>query len=88
MLVETSKIISITRLQKELTQTVRKLDEDKQPVYIMKNNALAGVLIPFEKYEYLSSLEELVEHKEIYSMVNERLANYDEAKSVDWNSLK
>ena len=37
MLVETTQIMTITQLQKTLTQTVRQIAKDKQPVFIMKN---------------------------------------------------
>lgn len=36
MMVDTAQIMPITQLQKTLTQTVRKISEDKQPVFIMK----------------------------------------------------
>ena len=38
MLVETDRIMPITKLQKELTQTVRELSETGEAVYILKNN--------------------------------------------------
>lgn len=42
MLVETDRIIPITRLQKEPTQSVRELSETGEPIYIyiyiLKNN--------------------------------------------------
>ena len=88
MLVDTAQIMPITQLQKTLTQTVRKISEDHQPVFIMKNNVMEAVMIPFERYEKLSELEELEEHKEIFSMVQERMSHYDTSKSVSLSSLK
>lgn len=88
MLVEAAQIMPITQLQKTLTQTVRKISEDQQPVFIMKNNVMEAVMIPFERYEKLSQLEELEEHKEIFSMVQERMSRYDASKSVSWSSLR
>lgn len=55
MLVETAQIMSTTQLQKTLTQTVRKISEDKQPVFIMKNNIMEAVIMPFDRYEKLLS---------------------------------
>ena len=55
MLVETAQIMPITQLQKTLTQTVRKISEDKQPVFIMKNNIMEAVIMPFDRYEKLLS---------------------------------
>lgn len=55
MLMETAQIMSTTQLQKTLTQTVRKISEDKQPVFIMKNNIMEAVIMPFDRYEKLLS---------------------------------
>lgn len=68
MMVDTAQIMPITQLQKTLTQTVRKISEDKQPVFIMKNNTMEAVIMPFDRYEKFAELEELEEQKEIYSM--------------------
>lgn len=88
MLVETTQIMPITQLQKTLTQTVRKISEDKQPVFIMKNNVMEAVIMSFEHYEKLTELEEFDEHKEIYSIVEERMKHYDVSKNVSWASLR
>ena len=88
MLVETTQIMPITQLQKTLTQTVRQIAKDKQPVFIMKNNIMEVVMIPFDRYEKLSELEELEEHKEIFSMVQDRLSHYDASKTVSLSSLR
>ena len=88
MLVETAQIMTITQLRKTLTQTVRKISEDKQPVFIMQNNIMEAVIMPFDRYEKLSELEELEEHKEIFSMVQDRLNHYDSSKTVSLSSLK
>lgn len=71
MMVDTAQIMPITQLQKTLTQTVRKISEDKQPVFIMKNNAMEAVMMSFDRYEKLAELEELEEQKEIYR-INEK----------------
>ncbi|WP_191015033.1 type II toxin-antitoxin system Phd/YefM family antitoxin [Treponema zioleckii] len=88
MMVDTAQIMPITQLQKTLTQTVRKISEDKQPVFIMKNNAMEAVMMSFDRYEKLAELEELEEQKEIYSMVQERMSHYDASKNVSWSSLR
>ena len=64
MMVDTAQIMPITQLQKTLTQTVRKISEDKQPVFIMKNNTMEAVMISFDRYEKLAELEEVEEQKE------------------------
>ena len=44
MLVETSQMMPITKLQKSLTQTVRNISENKETVFILKNNAMEAVM--------------------------------------------
>ena len=48
MLVETSQMMPITKLQKSLTQTVRNISENKETVFILKNNVMEAVMIPFK----------------------------------------
>ncbi len=88
MLVETDRIIPITRLQKELTQTVRELSESGEPVFILKNNTMEAVIVPFEEYEYLANLEEMYEYFELHDMINERMTKYDESKSIPWSKVQ
>lgn len=88
MMVETDRIIPITRLQKELTQTVRELSKTGEPVYILKNNNMEAVMVSFSEYEYLINLEEMFEYYEINSMIKTRLKNYDVNNSVEWENLK
>lgn len=88
MLVETNQMMPITKLQKNLTQTVRKVAEEKKTVYILKNNVMEAVMIPFEKYEYLSALEEAMENSEIAEMIKTRMNGYKESESVSWESVR
>ncbi len=88
MLVESSRIIPITKLQKELTQTVRELSDSGESVFILKNNNMEAVLVPFEEYEYLSKLEEVFEHFEIDDMIKTRLSNYNIENNIDWTDIK
>lgn len=41
----------ITKLQKTLTQTVRNVSENKETVFILKNNAMEAVMIPFKRFK-------------------------------------
>ena len=88
MLVESDKIIPITRLQKELTQTVRELADTGEPVYILKNNNMEAVMLRFDEYKHLSDLEEMFEYFEVKDMLDERLRNYSPERNLDWNSIK
>ena len=88
MLVESDRIIPITRLQKELTQTVRELTDTGEPVYILKNNNMEAVILTFDEYKHLSDLEEMFEYFELKDMIDARLKNYSVERNVDWNSIK
>jgi len=88
MLVESDRIIPITRLQKESTQTVRELTDTGEPVYILKNNNMEAVILTFDEYKHLSDLEEMFEYFELKDMIDARLKNYAVERNVDWNSIK
>lgn len=88
MLVETSQMMPITKLQKELTKTVRKVSEENESVYILKNNNMEAVMIPFKEYEYLSSLNDIFERLEIAETIKSRMKNYDPSKTVSWESIR
>jgi PHD/YefM family antitoxin component YafN of YafNO toxin-antitoxin module len=88
MLVETKQMIPITRLQKELTQTVRNLSDSGKAVYILKNNNMEAVLLSYREYEYLKEIEEIFEHFEIKNTIDSRMENYDPQKNVSWEELK
>ena len=87
MLVETKQMIPITRLQKELTQTVRNLSDSGKAVYILKNNNMEAVLLSYQEYEYLKEIEEIFEHLEIKNVIDTRMKNYDPAKNVSWKKM-
>ncbi|HBD96353.1 MAG: hypothetical protein A2015_10820 [Spirochaetes bacterium GWF1_31_7] len=88
MLVETDRIMPITRLQKELTQTVRELSETGEPVFILKNNNMEAVIVPFSEYEYLINLEEMFEYYEINNMINSRVKSYETNNAIEWERIK
>ena len=88
MLVETRQMMPITRLQKELAQTVRDLSDSGKPVYILKNNNLEAVLLSYQEYEYLKEIEEIFEQFEIKNAIESRLDKYDPRKNVPWESIR
>jgi PHD/YefM family antitoxin component YafN of YafNO toxin-antitoxin module len=88
MLVESKRIIPITRLQKELTQVVRDLSHTGEPLFIVKNNSMEAVMVPFAEYEYLTNLEEMFEYCEIDEMVSTRLSTYAHKNNIPWSRLK
>ncbi|MDR0474338.1 MAG: type II toxin-antitoxin system Phd/YefM family antitoxin [Treponema sp.] len=88
MLIETKQMMPITRLQKELTQTVRKLSDSGKAVYILKNNNMEAVLLSYQEYEYLKRLEEIFEQYEIKNMVEIRMEEYDPKNNISWENIK
>lgn len=88
MLIETERLMPITKLQKELTQTVRKIAESNEAVYILKNNNMEAVMLPFSHYEYLSALEEAFERMEIADTIHSRMKKYNPDENVSWDAVK
>jgi PHD/YefM family antitoxin component YafN of YafNO toxin-antitoxin module len=88
MLVETKQMVPITRLQKELTQTVRELSDSGKAVYILKNNNMEAVLLSYDEYEYLKNIEEIFEQFEIKNMVEKRLKKYDPKNNILWEKIR
>ena len=88
MLVEPKQMIPITRLQKELTQTVRGLSSNGKAVYILKNNNMEAVLMSFQEYEYLKDIEEIFERLEIKNNIDTRMENYDQKNNVSWKNIR
>jgi len=88
MLVEPKQMMPITRLQKELTQTVRSLSTSGKAVYILKNNNMEAVLLTYREYEYLKEIEEIYERLDIKNTIETRNKNYDPKKNVSWESIR
>ena len=88
MLIETNQMVPITRLQKQLTQTVRKLSDSGKAVYILKNNNMEAVLLSYHEYEYLKNIEEVFEQYEIKNMIEKRLEKYKSQNNVSWEKIR
>ena len=88
MLIEPKQMMPITRLQKELTQTVRNLSDSGKVVYILKNNNMEAVLLSYNEYEYLKEIEEIFEQFEIKNIIDSRTKNYNPKKNISWEKLK
>ena len=88
MLVESKQMIPITKLQKELTQTVRRLSSSGEAVYVLKNNNMEAVLLSYHEYEYLKEIEEIFERLEIKNSIETRLEKYNSKKNISWESIK
>ena len=88
MLIEPKQMMPITRLQKELTQTVRNISDSGKAVYILKNNNMEAVLLSYNEYEYLKELEDIFEQFEIKDIIDSRIKNYNSRKNISWEKLK
>ena len=88
MLVETDRMIPVTKLQKELTKRVRDISEGGSPLFILMNNEMKAVILASAEYEYLMNLSELIEQYEINDVIVKRMKNYKRSKNVKWNDLR
>lgn len=88
MLVDSEKMIPVTKLQRELTKKLREVAENKEALYILRNNEMAAVILSAEEYEMLKQAEEILEHLEISETVKERLKDYDRSENIPWEKIK
>ena len=88
MLIEAKQMVPITRLQKELAQTVRDLSDSGMAVYILKNNNMEAVLLSYQEYEYLKEIEELFEQFEIKNAIDVRMKKYNPKNNVSWENIR
>ena len=88
MQIETERMIPIAKLQKELTGKLRELTNNEEPLFIMRNNSLAAVIISPSEYELLKEAESILEHLEIAEMIDLRLKNHKRAQNIPWEQLK
>ena len=88
MLVNTEKMIPVTRLQRELTQKLREVHETGEPLFVLRNNEMAAVILSTEEYELLKQAEDILEHLEIAEVVEKRLKGYDRSKNIPWEKIK
>jgi prevent-host-death family protein len=88
MILDTAKMISITKLQRELTQKMRDVSETKQPLYVLRNNEVEAVIVSSDEYAALKEMEEVLEHFEIYEMVQERMKHYDASRNVSLDEIR
>ncbi len=88
MLVDTEKMIPVTKLQRELTQKLKEVSETGEPVYVLRNNEMAAVILSAEEYELLKQAEEILEHLEIAEKIDKRLRDHDRSKNIPWEKIK
>ena len=67
------EIISSSKAGKKLGELLESLKSGKsEKIVISRNNNLEAVLLPIEEFESIKEAYELVEHLEIYKLINER----------------
>lgn len=88
MLVNTEKMIPVTKLQRELTQRLRKIHDTGEPLFVLRNNEMAAVILSTEEYELLKQAEDILEHFEIAETVEKRLKGYNRTKNILWDRIK
>jgi|GEM_PF-329049 len=88
MLVNTEKMIPVGKLQKELTQKLREVSETGEPLYVLRNNKMAAVILSADEYELLKQAEDILEHLEIAETVDQRLKGQDRSKNISWDKIK
>lgn len=88
MLVNTEKMIPVGKLQKELTQKLREVSETGEPLYVLRNNEMAAVILSTDEYELLKQAEDILEHVEIANTVEKRLKDHTRSKNIPWEKIK
>ena len=88
MLVNSEKMIAVTGLQRQLTRRLREVHETGEPLFILRNNEMAAVILSTEEYELLKQAEDILEHFEIAETVERRLEGYDRSKNISWDKIK
>ena len=88
MLLDTTKMISITKLQRELTQKMRDVSETKEPLYVLRNNEVEAVIVSSDEYAALKEMEEVLEHFEIYEMIQKRMKRYDPSRNLTLDEIR
>lgn len=88
MLVNTEKMIPVGKLQKELTQKLREVSETGEPLYVLRNNKMAAVILSADEYELLKQADDILEHLEVAEAVEKRLKGHDRSKNISWEKIK
>lgn len=88
MSIDRKNIISVTRLQRDLTSQIRSIAEGDSPLFILKNNEVQAVIVSADEYEHLQNLNELVEQMQIHETIESRLTGYNPSENISWQNLQ
>lgn len=85
MEVRTSETISVTDIQRRAKEVFDRIENGEQDKYVvLKNNAIAAVLLPADRYEAL--MDELDDLR-IGAVTAERIATFDRSKAVSHEEM-
>lgn len=88
MIIDSSRMIPVTRLQKELPAKIREISSGGKPLYVLKNNHMEAVIVSAVEYEQLKNALDVVEQFEIGDIVKKRMKKYDRSQNISWDELK
>jgi prevent-host-death family protein len=88
MLVQTEHMIAVTKLQKELTRKLKEVFETDEPLYVIRNNEMAAVIVSAKEFEMMKQAEEAIEFLEIAERVKQRLKGHTRSKNIPWKKIK
>jgi len=88
MNIDTERMVSVGKFQKELTGKLRELTADGKPLFIMRNNALAAVILSPAEYDQLQNAAEIIDHLEAAELIERRTKGHDRAINIPWEKVK
>ena len=88
MLIDPGRMISVARLQKELTRKLHDVAERGEELFVLRNNELTAVIMAADEYASLKEAREMVEHLEIAGIVGERAKGHHRKRNVPWERVK
>ncbi|MGC2064147.1 MAG: type II toxin-antitoxin system Phd/YefM family antitoxin [Thermodesulfovibrionales bacterium] len=88
MLIDTEKMIPVTKLQKGLTRKLREVSETGEPLFVLRNNEMTAVILSAGEYEALKETEEILDHFEIAGIAEKRLKGHDRSRNIPWDKIK
>jgi len=85
MEVRTSETISVTDIQRRAKDVFDRIESGEQDKYVvLKNNAIAAVLLPADRYEAL--MDELDDLR-IGVIATERISTFDRSKAISHKEM-
>lgn len=77
-----------SRLQKDLTSKLKEVFKIDEPLYVLRNNEMAAVIVSAKEFEVMKQAEEAIEFLEIAETVNQRLRGHKRSNNIPWEKIK